>query len=276
MLDKLRQTCNVISLEAAVGGNAADKAAEKLPSLFDQASEFLSRGVLEKVGNFFSGYSRSLAWLSMNGSRGNYAELRGLQVHVPQGFKGSLVEYGNVLTKAVDEMSSLERDVLGPFSSWLQQRIADPESLKALSNSLKIPGLHEPKIEGIQKQLDRFFPDKADASTALYGEVIKRQADWADLFNLTKKLNTQFGDGTYEAIQKRLPELSDLLTVLSERLREDKGSEVYQFSSVNVEKLSKVVYQVAEHLEFYGVLRSRVDEYLRAVSDNVEIVRPHI
>jgi len=274
MLEQLRQTCNVISLEAAVGGNAADKAAEKLPSLFDQASEFLTKNVLQSLGDFFS--VKNIGWLSMNASRANYSDLRGLQVYVPQGFKGALVDYGDTLIKATEALDSLDADVLSPFSSWLQQRIADPESLKSLSNSLKIPGLHEPKIEGIQKQLDRYFPDKSDVTSAVYGETFKRQGDWTDLNNQVKKLNTIYSNGKYEKVQKRLPELSQLLTVLSERLREDKGTDAYQFSSVNVEKLSKVVYEVAQHVEFYGVLRHRVDEFLKAVDNNVRIVTPKI
>lgn len=274
MLDQLRQTCDVISLEAVAGGNAVDTAVNKLPSLFDQASEFLTKTVLQTLGDFFG--VKNIGWLSLNASRANYSELRGIPVTVPQGFKGSLVDYGNTLIKAVEEMDDLEADVLSPFASWLSQRVSDPESLKSLTNGVKIPGLHEPKIEGIQKQLDRYFPDKADSETAVYGEVIKRQADWTDLNNQVKKLNTIYANGKFEKIQKRLPELSHLLNVLAERMREDKGTEVYQFSSVNVEKLSKVVYEIARHVEFYGVLRSRVDEFLKTVDHNVQLVKPHI
>lgn len=274
MLDQLRQTCDVISLEAVAGGNAADKAADKLPSLFDQAGEFLTKTVLQSLGDFFA--VKNIGWLSLNAARANYSDLRGLPVVTPQGFKGALVDYGNVLVKAVEELDDLDSDVLTPFSSWLSQRVADPESLKALTNSLKIPGLHEPKIENIQKQLDRFFPDKFDEETSVYGAVFKRQADWVELNNLVKKLNTIYANGKFEKVQKRLPELSQLLSVLAERMREDKGTEVYQFSSVNIERLSKVVYEVACHVEFYGILRHRVEEFLKAVDQNVQIVKPHI
>ncbi len=34
--------------------------------------------------------------------------------------------------------------------------------------------------------------------------------------------------------------------------------------------------QVAEQVEFYGVLRHRVDEFLRTVELNVDIVKSHV
>ena len=67
-----------------------------------------------------------------------------------------------------------------------------------------------------------------------------------------------------------------LLRLLSARMAEDKSAEVYQFSSVTIDKLSQVIFDVAEHVEFYGVLRHRVDEFVRIVDQNVELVKPSI
>ena len=274
MLNQLRHARDIISMEAVAGGNAAAAAVSRLPSFFDKASEFLTKTVLQSLGDFFS--VKNLGWLALNASRANYSELRGLQVVAPPGFKGTLAEYGNTLIKGAEEMDDLYKDVLEPFNAWLGQRVADPESLKNLTNTLRIPGLTQPKIEGIQKQLDRYFPDKAEDKPAVYGELFKRQADWVDLNNQVKKLNTLYANGNFERVQKKIPELSELLRLLSARMAEDKSAEVYQFSSVTIDKLSQVIFDVAEHVEFYGVLRHRVDEFVRIVDQNVELVKPSI
>lgn len=272
MLDQLRHARDVISMEAIAGGNASDKAAERLPSFLDKAVEFLSHSVFNPIGDFFR--TKDLSWLALNAPRKPFSEMRSLPVCVPQGFKGSLAEYGVALVKAVEEFQDLEKDVLSPFGSWISQRLADPQSLKSLTNTLKIPGLQAPKLEATQKQLDHYFPDKVDAKEIVYGEIIRRQADWSELYNTVKKLNTLYTNGKFEAVQRKVPELSNLLGVLSNRMGEFKQE--YQFSSVTTEQLSKVTYSVAEQIEFYGVIRHRVEEFLKIVNDNVELVKKHV
>lgn len=272
MLKELRHACDVISMEAVAGGNATDKAAARLPAFLDKAVEFLTHTVFSPIGSLFK--TKDLSWLASNVAGRSYSEMRGLAVVAPQGFKGSLAEYSSALVKAVEEFQDLEKDVLSPYGSWLGQRVADPASLKALTNSLKIPGLQAPKLEATQKQLDHYFPSKVDSKEPIYGEVIRRQADWVELYNNIKKLNTLYANGKFEAVQKKVPELSQLLEVLSQRMGEFQGE--YQLSSINTERLAKVTFEIAEQIEFYGVIRHRVEELLKVVEQNVELLRPHV
>lgn len=272
MLNELRHARDVISMEAVAGGTATDKAAERLPSFLDKASEFLSKTVFAKIGDFLS--IKNLGWLALNAQRKPFSEMRGIPVVVPQGFKGSLVEYGSVLIKAVEATEDLESEVLSPFGSWVGQRIADPASLKNLTNTLRIPGLQPLKVDALQKQLDRFFPTKTDVKVPIYGDIFKRQADWGDLNNQIKKLNTLYTNGKFEKVQAKVSELSQLMEVLSQRIVENKTE--YELSSVTTEQLSKITFDVAEQIEFYGVLRHRVEEFLNTVTDNVDLVKANV
>lgn len=275
MLNELKQTQQTISMEAAASDpEALRQTAFRLPAFLDQASEFLSKTILRMLGDYLG--LKNLGWLALQAQRRPYSEMRGFPAAAPQGFKGSLVEYGKALVISVDELDDLCKDVLDPFGAWVSARIADPESLKSLTNTLKIPGLQPPKLEAAQKRLDRFFPDKTNEKQPVYGELFQRQGDWADLNNIVKKLNTYYANGKYEKVQQKLPELSELMRVLSARISEDKTSEVFQFSQVTIEQLSKVTVQVAELVEFYGVLRHRTDEFIKCVADNVDLVKENI
>ena len=269
MLKELQEMSGVISLETAAP-DTAQQAAARLPSYLDQASEYLSKALTQILGDFAG--IKNLGWLAMNIERRPYSELRRIEVVAPAGFRGTFVDYGQYLIKTVESVEDLHKNVLAPFSSWLAQRIDDPDSLKELTNSLKIPGLATPKIEELQKRLDSFFPDKAPDSY-VYGDVFKRQGDWITINNQVKTLNTHFANGKYEQVQKELPDVSHLLTVLGARIAEKSDVDSFQVSSITVEQLAKVTMQIAEHVEFYGVLRHRVDEYVRVMSENVEIVK---
>ncbi|QVD49393.1 hypothetical protein LUCX_323 [Xanthomonas phage vB_XciM_LucasX] len=269
MLNNLRDASETISMEAA-GGTAMDKAAERIPAFLSSASEFLAKNIFAPIASVFG--AKDLGWLALRIQHKPFSELRGTQLVAPQGFKGTLAEYGQALVAMVESISDLEKDVLVPYATWLAQRIAEPESLKSISGSLRIPGLDAPKLDSLKKRLDTFFPDKVDERDPIYSELFRRQADWNELNQLSKKLQTLYADGRYEKVQKKVPEIVDLLDVLSVRVSEHK--EEFQFSSVAMEQLSKVTFQIAELVEFYGVVRHRVDEYLKTINQNVEIVKP--
>lgn len=272
MLDQLRHARDVISMEAVSGGTAEDKAAARLPTFLDKASEFLTKTIFQKIGDFFS--IKNLGWLAQHAQRKPFSEVRGVQVVAPQGFKGSLVDYGNALIKAVEDTQDFEANVLSPFASWLGQRLADPDSLRSVSNSLKIPGLQHIKVDQLSKSLDAFFPNKTDAEAPVYGDLFRRQGDWTDLSNQVKKLNAYYTNGKFEKIQAKVPEISQLLTVFAQRAAQ--YPEEFQFSSVTTEQLGKVTFEIAEQVEFYGVLRHRVEEFCKIVNDNVEIIKDHV
>lgn len=269
MLNQLRQVRDEISMEVHATDPAPTTISTKLSSLLDQAGEFLTKNILQRIGNVFAG--KDLAWLSGNANRRPYSDMRGIQLVAPQGFKGTLVDYGRHLVKTAEEVEDLDKQVLTPFHSWLSNALSDPASVRSLTNNLKIPGLQHLDYASQQKRLDAFFPEKADLKQPIYGELIQRQGDWTELSNLSKKLSTIYASGKFEAVQRKLPDVSHLLGTLAARLTEE-GSE-YQFSTIQVDALSKVTYQIAEQIEFYGVLRHRVDEYLRTLEANVEIVK---
>lgn len=275
MLQELKKTQEVITMEAASADpETVRQASFKLPAFLSEISEFLIRTVMGVVGNYLG--LKNLGWMAMHAQRRSYSELRNVPAAAPDGFKGNLVDYGHVLVLSVKELDTICKDVLDPFGAWISSKISDPESLKSLTNALKIPGLHPPKLEAMQKRLDRFFPDKVEVKQPIYGEVIARQKDWMDLNNIVKDLNTTYSNGNYERVQKKLPELSELMTVLSKRLDEDTSVQKYQLSQVTIEQLSAITFQVAQLIEFYGVLRHRSDEFMKCVADNVDLVKDKI
>lgn len=270
MLHDLRENAMSISMEAASGLEAADKAAERIPTFLESAAEYLNRNVFQPLSNAFA--TKDLNWVANELQRKNYSEMRAIKISAPENFKGSLLDYGNALLAASEDMDALHDKVLVPLDSWVNGRLGDPNSLKSLTNTLKVPGLHDMPIDALNKRLDRFFPDKADTRVPIYGEVIARQSDWKGIADTVRKINTVYANGNYEKVCKKQAELTYSLRLLAKRIGE--APEEYKLSSVTTEQLSKVVIGVAEQIEFYGVLRSRVDQYLRSISDN-QMVMSH-
>lgn len=273
MLHDLRETATSISMEAASGLEAADRAAERIPTFLESAAEYLNRNVFQPLSNAFA--TRDLNWVANELQRKQYSEMRPIKISAPEKFSGTFVDYGNILLAASEDMDALHDKVLVPLDAWVNGRLGDPNSLKSLTNTLKVPGLTDLHVDALNKRLDKFFPDKSTINGSrapIYGEVIVRQADWKTIADIVRKLNTVYANGNYEKVCKKQTELTYSLRLLAKRIGE--APEEYKLSSVTTEQLSKVVIGVAEQIEFYGVLRSRVDEYLRAISDN-QMVMSH-
>lgn len=264
MLHDLRETATFISMEAASGLEAADRAAERIPTFLESASEYLNRNVFQPLSNAFA--TKDLTWVANELQRKPYSEMRPIKVSTPENFKGNLAEYGATLLAASEDMDALLDKVLSPLDAWVNTRLGDPNTLKSLTNTLKVPGLQDLHVDALSKRLDRYFPDKASNQAPIYGEVIARQADWKAIAETIRKINTVYANGNFEKVCKKQTDLTYSLRLLAKRIGE--APEEYKLSSVTTEQLSKVVIGVAEQIEFYGLLRNRVDEYLRAISDN--------
>lgn len=269
MLKNLSLQSDFISMESAAGDAGLQKATGRLPDYLSKVSRFLNESIIMPITAFASG--KDLGWLALNANRYSYPDWRSFRMEAPHGFKGSLAEYGKDLVAATELMHKLESEVLAPYMTFVSERLSDPSSMKSLSTTIKVPGMHDVDYARVAKKLETYFPDKKVSEEPIYSEVIRRQADWVDINNAVQRLSALYGDGHYEAVIKRTRELGDLVNVLADRLTNDK--EEFVASPVIVNALSKLTLAVAQQVEFYGILRGRVSEYQESVEASLKQVR---
>jgi len=269
MLKNLSLQSDFVSMESSAGDAGLQKATGRLPDYLVKVSHFLNENIVKPITAFAAG--KDLGWLALNANRYSYPEWRSFRMEAPHGFQGSLAEYGKDLVTATTLMQKLESDVLAPYMTFVAERLSDPTSMKSLSTTIKVPGMHDVDYARVAKKLESYFPDKKVSEEPVYSDVIRRQADWIDINNSVQHLAAMYNDGHYEAVVKRTRELGELVNVLADRLTHNK--EEFIASPVIVNALSKLTLAVAQQVEFYGVLRSRVSEYQESIEASLKQVR---
>lgn len=258
MLKDLQEQLNQVTLESATISTEGDTR-ELLATYLNNVTGFISKSVVQPLARFFS--RKDLQSTAKAVEKYNYADLRPVTVRVPVGMKTDYVTYLNALLKASEELTENLAHVTMPFKSWLSKKLGDPASLATLTGNLQIQGYKPVDIEGLDTALMKYI--SGSHASAPYGTAFARNADWAKVDDLVAKLNACFPEGSDKTLQSDVAEINELVMQLIKRYREDPAN--YKMSPKTIELLSKQVFEVARHVEYYGALRMRVVEVNEAL-----------
>lgn len=267
MLDDLKYRRDVITLESKSGAEALQHAVGRLPDFFISVraafSAYLANPTIQL---FVPAAAYSLKKFSDDKS---YADLRKLEAYVPPGLSVDYLTYTEVLKDGAKQMQAIRQDVLLPFSSWLAHKLGNPSSLAAITVNLKVDGFHLHSVEKIEQRIQSCFnPHVKQESLTTYGNVVRRNADWVTLQKDMELLNTAFSDDYHRGVVDLVNRCTSQIDTLMRRMQEE--PDVYKISPPAVAALANMCYQIARELEFYGILRNRIQELSHAINTTAQ------
>lgn len=264
MLEQLQRDSAVISLEAQSG--QLSEAVGRLPDFFSGLKTAFTKYLAQPLSSFFSRHD--ITWFSREVQKVQYVGLREVEVFTPAGLKVDFLTYAQVLTGATKSALTLKQDVLIPFTKWLGAKLGSPTSLNALTGNLAIAGYHPHDTEKLQKQISDCFVSSGKLEVvAPYAAAIKRNGDWAPLSKDVAELLSAFSDAHHKEIVGLVNEATGLMDTLLRRIQEE--PDVYKLSPATLQALATIAYQIGCEIEFYGLLRHRVDEFGKALDDSI-------
>lgn len=266
MLDQLLQQSEEISLEAISGGASVAQALARLPQFLDNAKTFYAKNFSDPIKTLFS--KKDLAGFAQKVQPVSYVDLREVEIFVPSGLKTDLLSYSEVLLECAKYSETFRLEVLDPFAKWLSGKLAEPASLNSLRPALEIEGYTKRDLDKITKQLVGCFDEKSADGVAKYGKAIKRNADWTQLVKNSLELQGHFLKDDHSLIIQQVGKTTDLLDTLLTRIQQE--PETYQVSGPVISSIAKTAYAVAREIEFYGIVRFRVEEYSHALNESTK------
>lgn len=176
----------------------------------------------------------------------NYATLAPIDIYRPTGMRGSYVEYVEMLADYQEGIADIEKRLLTPLKRTIAQMIAEPERLsRAFPVNYKSADTQSLK-DLFNKVVDT--NDKGD--TIAYGDAVSRNADWKGIISTVNMLDEQYLREPNSEVLASVTELTDHLTLLVERIREQ--PDVYGYKGTTLSALIDAVYQAAREVELYG------------------------
>lgn len=200
----------------------------------------------------------------------NYVDLMKLGIYVPEGFKGDLAGYVDLLEKSTDHALGLVDKVISPFNTYLASLLSTPDAIK----DSQAPNIYLGKInkdrDELNNQIGKHFDSSSTQTRIPMGDAVKRMADWEHVMLKINAINKALANTKNETVQKSVDACIELLDSCQAAA---KSGQFNQITAANLKALSESTLSIAREVEFYAVTRQRVKILSTAMDDSVDFLK---
>jgi hypothetical protein len=190
-----------------------------------------------------------------------YLDLAELGVQIPEGFKGSFVDYSVCLLKLAKSIQSVEQTVLKPYIVYLSQFISNKESKISIKDNTHIYKALAANRDHAVTELDKFRSKSNNAKSKL-GSLITRKADIAVIYNNAFLLSKTLSNIDLKSVQSCVKNCVDLLDIIVKQIQEDKINTVTPEVAKN---LAFGATEIAKEVEYLSLLHYRALSFTTSV-----------
>lgn len=182
-----------------------------------------------------------------------YLDVRLVNVPVPEGFKGSYLEYVTMLQEVFAGMGDIVDDVLVPVSDALSLLVAHPERATGVTSDAMLKSITYPHqvMEEFTVKMEEFFVKNGTDESKPFGDLFERNKDLMTFIEKSITLSKVYDRRpTPQVIEKiaYLNEVSDLLYV---RLKNGQLTEIQNKQAVMA---AQMLSQASRCVEMYAAL----------------------
>ena len=266
-LEDIGNEALTLSQEAMSFTADIDNVRQKLPNFFKGVTNFVE-DKLNALRQRESAVDRGLFYKAKDAN--DYMKLRNKKVPVPAGLNTTYLKHLDTLERNQEFADTLMAEVLIPTEKFLGGLLDKPDNMKSQIESTLISEIARRDIEDAKSEMhDDFSKDQAQQRP--YGDVVKRQGDWDELYKRMDALEKRIENNDPINTVDMVTTISEYLDVIIERLEED--PETYNMSGVTISSLTKLTYLIATEVEFMSVhtfmykeLKTSVEEAAKVVS----------
>lgn len=197
----------------------------------------------------------------------SYPNFRETLVVVPAGLNIPLIDYIPLLEEGVEINQRLLTQILKPFDRWLGQLLSHPEHLRTLAGNRSLMSFEPSDINDVKLNFEQTFLKGSTIYERLAKEVFRNNSEVKLVFDLTESLVKDFNQINRIEIIKQVDDIASNLGQLMNRYSE--GDTEYQFGHRANELLSKIVFSMAQEVEFYGFMNYQLKQLTVALDTNV-------
>lgn len=184
----------------------------------------------------------------------NYLDLVDMPWTAPEGLKVDYLTYQDALDAAVNHSVEVIDKVLTPFATYLGKLISASDRKFDTVGIFQDMAKREEQRQAVVAAIEKCF-DNTEKEITAYGKIVKRNADWDQIFKNLNYESTTMNRLDRRVINNKIAELVELCETVIKKV--ERG-ELEGVSPETVKSLGDGVYQAAKELEFFAATHYRV------------------
>ena len=256
----LKRARDMVALEAHLVPDLSGLVQRVFPSILDGIASFKGFFTPEPAMSITPDQKGFLKHLDGR----SYSTLMSVGAFVPEGMKSTYLEYAAVLHPAVMHAQNATK-VIDDFSTFLAMIVTNKDALHETSTKKKFYAELQEDRHKLAKNIQSCF-DKSTKTDVRVEDVVKRNADWENVFKISDELTKEVNKIERTHLNKKVEECTEMLDRIGKQIHAGHFEKV---SPAVILDLSDGAYQVASELEFYSIVYYRVLAFSQAVTRTV-------
>lgn len=186
-----------------------------------------------------------------------YLNYTSMLVSVPEGFKGSLLEYVLFLENISDDLFRDTLQTIGEYNVVLATFISDKDSKTALKDHSALFARVAERREKITGGIKKFFPGTATISKQKFGEVIARFGEIEQIVKVVEKIERSRKQHNLNEVAAAVQKATDMLDVIVKDIETNGVTNVSGNSAMNI---SQGAFELGKYVELVALYRSLVEQ----------------
>lgn len=197
----------------------------------------------------------------------NFLAYEDTLISVPEGFKGQLIPYLEVLLRQSSVVLAHGKKVMQDYNTELSMFLSNVDIRSSLKSHEAHYTLVRQERESYQKAINAFFEKNSTRSRQKLSTVISRFQDLDKVFVLENKLKAVKDSQDFKGIVAEVQRATDMLTLIKARL--DKG-DISGVSGQTAKNIAEGAYEVARYAEYTSIYGYFLETTLASINNTAE------
>lgn len=253
-----------VAVEAFSLKAVANRAIDIIPNLSHAFSEVMASSKTDKYD--LKPLNVNLTVLNRAIKSADYMSVGILNVYVPQGFQGNLLEYTVVLNQALN-FSNIITERMVKFNQLISAFITDKNTRRSTKDLSLAASTMEQERQGVRDALAVFVKEGSRSDRASLKNVYASMGEISTVSFATLDIITKANETSIEQVQKLTNDASELLKALGDQAM---AGQIPDMSAESYRSLSSATLTMARDVELHALLMYAVYQLKKAVEHTSE------
>lgn len=190
--------------------------------------------------------------------RNSYADLMPLSLPCISGLNTTWLKFLTDLEGGINFAINFYDGTLGQSTKFLAEVITSPDKMDSIARRYNIQAID---FEQLTKTIASNVNGKSNKADLPYGKLVERNTDFQSVIALTNRFTEELYSSNQDLVTERIAHIRKQLQQISEGIVD--SNTPYRMNGKNIDQLAKISYNLAQAVEYYGLVLSLFTEHKR-------------